>query len=110
MSGVTHSPIRQALVYHDRRARRIAKAVVIITSSLLVALALALGEGGSQTPSSQPPAVAAEAAPIAPVGTRYDGGPEEGTRGARVSGPLSEPVSGTRYDGGPDEGSRGLGR
>jgi hypothetical protein len=41
-------------------------------------------------------------APVAP-GTRYDGGPEEGTRGA-----IAEPVApGTRYDGGPDEGTRG---
>jgi hypothetical protein len=40
--------------------------------------------------------------PVAP-GTRYDGGPEEGTRGA-----ITSPVApGTRYDGGPDEGSRG---
>jgi hypothetical protein len=39
--------------------------------------------------------------PMAP-GTRYDGGPDEGTRGA-----ITEPVApGTRYDGGPDEGSR----
>ena len=41
-------------------------------------------------------------APVAP-GTRYDGGPEEGTRGATTS-----PVApGTRYDGGPEEGTRG---
>jgi hypothetical protein len=34
---------------------------------------------------------------------RYDGGPEEGTRG-----PLTAPRSpSTRYDGGPEEGSRG---
>ena len=36
---------------------------------------------------------------------RYDGGPEEGTRG-----PLTAQASpGTRYDGGPEEGSRGSG-
>jgi hypothetical protein len=41
-------------------------------------------------------------APVAP-GTRYDGGPEEGTRGA-----IQSPVApGTRYDGGPEEGTRG---
>jgi len=39
--------------------------------------------------------------PVAP-GTRYDGGPEEGTRGATAS----SVAPGTRYDGGPDEGSR----
>jgi hypothetical protein len=37
--------------------------------------------------------------------TRYDGGPEEGTRG-----PLTKPSPSTsRYDGGPEEGSRGPG-
>jgi hypothetical protein len=41
-------------------------------------------------------------APTAP-GTRYDGGPEEGTRGA-----IASPVApGTSYDGGPEEGTRG---
>jgi hypothetical protein len=38
-----------------------------------------------------------------PVGTRYDGGPDEGTRGA-----VAAPPVGTRYDGGPDEGTRGI--
>jgi hypothetical protein len=38
-----------------------------------------------------------------PAGTRYDGGPEEGTRGAIVS----PSAPGTRYDGGPEEGTRG---
>jgi hypothetical protein len=45
-----------------------------------------------------------------PPSTRYDGGPEEGTRGAVSSGEASSAVSGTRYDGGPEEGSRGFGR
>jgi hypothetical protein len=37
---------------------------------------------------------------------RYDGGPEEGTRGARSSDSASNAVSATRYDGGPEEGTR----
>lgn len=41
--------------------------------------------------------------PQTPAGTRFDGGPEEGTRGA-VATPQA---SGTRFDGGPDEGTRG---
>jgi hypothetical protein len=45
----------------------------------------------------------APTAPVAP-GTRYDGGPEEGTRGATTS-PMAP---GLRYDGGPDEGTRGI--
>jgi hypothetical protein len=43
-------------------------------------------------------------APQAPA-TRYDGGPDEGTRS-----PLTSPLSpSTRSDGGPEEGSRGIG-
>jgi hypothetical protein len=43
-------------------------------------------------------------------GTRYDGGPEEGTRGVVSAGtPSVDPSTGTRYDGGPEEGTRGLG-
>jgi hypothetical protein len=74
-----------------------------------------------------------------PPSIRYDGGPEEGTRGAVSSGTASSPATGrpesaplpqqehplrsrlgttqsgapitsSRYDGGPEEGSRGLGR
>ena len=38
-----------------------------------------------------------------PPGTRFDGGPDEGTRGLQAP-----PVApGTRFDGGPDEGTRG---
>jgi hypothetical protein len=38
-----------------------------------------------------------------PAGTRFDGGPDEGTRGLQAA-----PVApGTRFDGGPDEGTRG---
>ena len=51
-------------------------------------------------------------APVAP-GTRYDGGPEEGSRGIARSGSAADVyvnpstgLPGTRYDGGPEEGSR----
>jgi hypothetical protein len=40
---------------------------------------------------------------ILPPGTRFDGGPDEGTRGIQAA-PV---VPGTRFDGGPDEGTRG---
>ena len=39
--------------------------------------------------------------------SRYDGGPEEGTRG--IMPQTHTPAPGTRYDGGPEEGSRGPG-
>jgi hypothetical protein len=46
----------------------------------------------------------------APAGsTRYDGGPEEGTRGLLSSGASSNAAPSTRFDGSPEEGSRGAG-
>jgi len=48
------------------------------------------------------PAVQQVQQPQAQAGTRYDGGPEEGTRGAIATSPQS-----ARYDGGPEEGTRG---
>jgi hypothetical protein len=44
-------------------------------------------------------------APALPGGVRYDGGPEEGTRGAISS---VAPVAGVRPDGGPEEGTASL--
>jgi hypothetical protein len=50
---------------------------------------------------------AAQATTPAPSGDiRYDGGPEEGTRGA-LSPVRPAPAAGVRYDGGPEEGTRG---
>jgi hypothetical protein len=54
-------------------------------------------------PESAPLPQQAQALPPA---TRYDGGPEEGTRG--MTQQRSVPAPGTRYDGGPEEGSRGI--
>jgi hypothetical protein len=48
--------------------------------------------------------------PAQPPGTRYDGGPEEGSRGALFRGASSNAAPDTRYDGGPEEGTRGSGR
>ena len=48
--------------------------------------------------------------PAQPPSARYDGGPEEGTRGALSPATPSNALPGTRYDGGPEEGSRGSGR
>jgi hypothetical protein len=54
---------------------------------------------GGFNPATGKPAVQEQL----PPGTRFDGGPDEGTRGIQA-----EPVApGTRFDGGPDEGTRG---
>jgi hypothetical protein len=45
-----------------------------------------------------------------PLSSRYDGGPEEGSRGVRPSSAATSPPAGIRHDGGPEEGTSGLGR
>jgi len=53
-------------------------------------------------------AALSKSAPVAeqqlPAGTRFDGGPDEGTRG--LAAQPKSPVT-TRFDGGPEEGTRG---
>ena len=124
MSGITQSPVAvgQRVVGVDRRARIIALGVVTAVAAMLVVLVLALTGSFSSTDrddsaaaGTQQPAVASPEA-----GVRYDGGPEEGTRGAApprssiappVEGPFDNvgSVNG-RYDGGPEEGTRGPNR
>jgi hypothetical protein len=60
----------------------------------------ALNYGGFNPATGRPATVQQE---TLPPGTRFDGGPDEGTRGIQA-----QPVApGTRFDGGPDEGTRG---
>ena len=61
-------------------------------------------------PNGTPDRALSDSQPKVVTGSRYDGGPEEGTRGAVSPGAPSNDVPGTRYDGGPEEGSRGSGR
>ena len=90
---------------HGRRLRTAAAvAAVVAAFALAGVLALALAGGTSPTATAPPQAVTSESALAAP-GVRYDGGPEEGSRGL---GDLAAPNPG-RPDGGPEEGTRGPG-
>jgi hypothetical protein len=62
------------------------------------------------TDDERSPALSSAAAVTAPdpSGARYDGGPEEGTRGAIASSPSGTQSPSIRYDGGPEEGSAAL--
>ena len=86
---------------------KLVRTLLIIAMAALIASAaavviLANDDDSANTASRATPAVQPQTQ--TPVGTtRYDGGPDEGTRGAIAS----PPAAGTRYDGGPDEGSRG---
>jgi hypothetical protein len=102
----THpSPQHPAVVLrsHFVHLRALLAAALIAVICLTVAV-VALATDDRPASSIQP--LSAAAAPntdtVAPPGMRYDGGPDEGSRG-------SLPAPDTRYDGGPDEGSRGLG-
>ena len=60
--------------------------------------------GGFNPAAGRPDAAPAVQEPQVPAGVRYDGGPDEGTRGLNVQ---SQTAAGTRFDGGPEEGTRG---
>ena len=90
---------------HGRRLRTAAAVAAVVAAFALAAvLALALSGGASPTATPPPQAVTSESSLAAPA-VRYDGGPEEGSRGL---GDLTAPNPG-RPDGGPEEGSRGPG-
>ena len=87
---------------HFRRVcALLAVAMVAVVALSAVTVILATTDDGGTTTARSAPQLS-----VTPPGQiRYDGGPEEGTRGiSRVEAP------GVRYDGGPEEGSRGFGR
>ena len=91
----------------QRRAKSVALVAVTVVAALLVALGLALSTDDAP-PAPNPQAAApqidrfpvpANVASTAQPGTRYDGGPEEGSRDIVAQAPSA------RYDGGPEEGT-----
>src|SRR5262245_32917573 len=87
---------------HYRHVRALlAIALVAVVALSVTVVVLATRHQAPAAPVSAPTSVGT---------TRYDGGPEEGTRGPAPA-PAAVPVEavGTRYDGGPDEGTRGPG-
>jgi hypothetical protein len=77
--------------------------VALVGLTIAVAVVASDGDEPQSASSVEPAAVMPRLAPAPPAETRFDGGPEEGTRS-----PLSSRIApDTRYDGGPEEGSRG---
>ena len=87
--------------YRNLRAL-LAVAMIAVVSLAAAVVVLAVDEDSSGTVTLQP--VSAQPQTAGPE-VRYDGGPEEGTRGPSAA-PTSPDV---RYDGGPEEGTRGPG-
>jgi hypothetical protein len=78
----------------------LAVAALVACSAAVVILANDEDQVNSAAVSKSAPAAQQQL----PAGTRFDGGPEEGTRGVAAQPQL--PAT-TRFDGGPEEGTRG---
>jgi len=94
---------------HLRALLAIAMVAVVGLTATVVILSLDESDqsGATSGLAQQQPAVVSDTSNVAP-GTRYDGGPDEGTRGATANAAAAAvPSVGTRYDGGPEEGTRG---
>ena len=84
----------------------LAVAMIAVVGLSAAVVILAIDEDGDTSAGS-----ATQVSTPSPAGTtRYDGGPEEGTRGALSFSRPASHTAATRYDGGPEEGSRGAGR
>jgi hypothetical protein len=105
MSAVAEhqAPATRKPARDPRRIRVVAQIMVTALVALLVALGAIVG--GSDAPADR--STASDIGVTGPFGgVRYDGGPEEGSRG---SFSISSAPTG-RPDGGPEEGTRGPGR
>ena len=87
---------------HYTLVRALLAVAMIAVVGLTIAVVILANESDEVSTSAGSTSVAA------PVGTtRYDGGPEEGTRaiGAAAAPTTSNSAPAARYDGGPEEGS-----
>jgi hypothetical protein len=97
MAQLAHTQ-SQVIPASTRTRRVIGGAILALLVAGAVVLALTLpGNDSSSTPANQSSAVAPSA--------RFDGGPNEGTRGTLSRQRVDSPV--IRFDGGPQEGTRG---
>ena len=90
--------------YQQLKALLVLAAITVVSLTAAVVI-LAVEEDGAKTVVAAPALTAPVVTDTATdtPGLRYDGGPDEGSRGPRAV----TPPAGTRYDGGPDEGTRG---
>jgi hypothetical protein len=102
MSGITHTQSQAVARSHSARLRAaVVVAALVAVCALAAVIAFATGDDDARLSNAAQPA-AVEPSTIAQPGTRYDGGPEEGSWRAVAPNP-------GRPDGGPEEGTRGLG-
>jgi hypothetical protein len=89
---------------HLRLVQSLLAVAMIAVVGLTIAVVV-ISDDGERTARTSSAASLTHSAPTqSSIGsTRYDGGPEEGTRGIAAAKAPS-----TRYDGGPEEGTRGI--
>ncbi len=98
MAQLAH--IQSQVIPASTRTRRVmggAILALLVAGAVVLALTLPGNDSSSVTQQDQSSAVAPSA--------RFDGGPNEGTRGAVTRQQVDSPV--VRFDGGPQEGTRG---
>ena len=95
MSQISHTSPR---VLPVRIPARLWLAIGLLIAGVAIAVVLATSDGHHAGSAPQASASHSKAA-----GVRYDGGPEEGTRGPLASSPAAH----LRYDGGPERGTAG---
>jgi hypothetical protein len=88
---------------HYKLVKALLAAALVAVVALAVTVVILANDDNDATISAAPKAAVQTQQPNLPAGTRFDGGPDEGTRGIQPS--VLPP--GTRFDGGPDEGTRG---
>jgi len=84
---------------HYKAVRALLAAALIAIVALAATVVIVANDDDNAKVSAAPKAAVQQ-----DPGTRFDGGPNEGTRGISTGAGLP---AGTRFDGGPDEGSRG---
>jgi hypothetical protein len=82
------------------KAVRALLAIALVAVCALAAAVVILANDDDKVVTTAQPNTQEQALP---AGIRFDGGPDEGTRGPQAY----QPPAGTRFDGGPDEGTRG---
>jgi hypothetical protein len=89
---------------HYRLVKSLLAVAMIAVVGLTIAIVAVSDDGDGRASTSSAAALTQSAPAQSSIGsTRYDGGPEEGTRGT-----VAAKAPSTRYDGGPEEGTRGI--
>jgi hypothetical protein len=102
----TVSPQHPAVVLRSHYVHvRTLLAIAMIAVVALAVTVVVLAARDDNAPAATSTSTAAPADTLSVGTTRYDGGPEEGTRGPGAFGA----APGVRYDGGPEEGTVGPG-